>query len=68
MKRKLFSTALLFPMVFATSLIGVACNDGPMEEAGENIDDGIDNTKDAFEDVGDDIEDGIDEIDDGTNR
>lgn len=64
MKRKLFQTALLLPLVFAT---GLACNDGALEDAGENIDDGIDNTKDAFEDVGDDIEDGIDEIDDGPN-
>lgn len=33
-----------------------ACNEGPFEEAGENLDEAVDDTGDALDDLGDDID------------
>lgn len=50
-------TLIFFLTLFALA----ACEDqGPMEEAGENIDQGVENAGDAAEDAGDDVEDTFD--------
>ncbi|NEZ03118.1 hypothetical protein G4Y73_03010 [Wenzhouxiangella sp. XN201] len=51
--------ALLFALGGSAMLTG--CEDqGPAEEAGEEIDEAIDDTGDAIEDAGDDIDDETD--------
>ncbi len=67
MKRQLFHTVMILPIVFATSLFGVACNDNALENAGENADEAIEDTKDAVEDAADEVEDAVDDGVDGTN-
>ena len=52
--------ALLLTLTAATPLVLTGCDEGPMEEAGEKIDDAADDVKDAAEDAADDVEDGID--------
>lgn len=48
--------ALLFALGGSAMLTG--CEDqGPLEEAGEEIDDAVDDAGDAIEDAGDDIDD-----------
>jgi hypothetical protein len=61
MKRNLFHTATILPLVFAAGLAGVACNDGALEEAGEDADEAIEDTKDAVDDAGDEVEDAVDD-------
>lgn len=60
MQRKLFQSALILPLVLSAGLAGVACNDGAMEEAGEEVDEAVDDAKDAVEDAGDEVEDAVD--------
>lgn len=52
-------TSLLAAMILAASalLSGCESNDGPVEKAGENIDNAIDDAGDKIEDAGDKIED-----------
>lgn len=59
-----FGLALLF--AFAVSSVGLTgCEEeGPMEEAGENIDDAADETRDELDEAGDNIEDGVDDLGD----
>jgi len=64
MKNNLLQSAWILPVVLATGLAGVACNDGALEKAGENADEAIEDTKDAVEDAADEVEDAVD---DGTN-
>lgn len=48
---------LMAILISGIALLGVqACDEGPLEEAGENIDEG-------FEDAGDAIDDAADEVD-----
>lgn len=65
----MWKRAILVPlMVVALLMFGtVACveeNDGPLEEAGESLDEAVDEVKDAGEDIGDEIEDGGDAVGD----
>lgn len=51
---------ILFAMVFAlaTPLFLTACDqDGPMEEAGEKMDNAVEKTGEAMEDAGDKVKD-----------
>lgn len=41
-----------------------ACEEGPAEEAGEQIDDAADDVSDGLEDAADEVEDTIDDVDD----
>ena len=55
------------PLVFASALIALslsACdsNDGPMEEAGEKIDEGYGEVVDSVEDAADKVEEKADEM------
>ncbi len=53
--------AIVFFVLFATvGLIGCAEQDGPMEEAGEAIDEAVDDVQDAVEDAGEAIDEAID--------
>lgn len=48
----------LLAVIFSgIALLGVqACDEGPFEEAGENIDQGVENTGDALDDAADEID------------
>ena len=55
------------PMVFASAVVAfslAACdsNDGPMEEAGEKIDEGYGEVVDSVEEAADKVEEKADEI------
>lgn len=48
---------IIFCMAFSLA----ACeSDGPMENAGENVDQAVENTGDAMDDAGDNVEDTFD--------
>ena len=48
---------LLAVTLSGLTLLGLqACDEGPFEEAGENIDQGIENTGDALDDAADEID------------
>ena len=48
---------LLAMLLSSLMLLGVqACDEGPFEEAGENIDQGLENTGDALDDAADEID------------
>lgn len=53
----------LFALLIAASFSLAGCNDGPFEEAGENVDEAVEDVKDEAEDAADDVEDAIDDID-----
>jgi hypothetical protein len=55
---------MVLALAVMLAFTGVACsnNDGPAEEAGEAIDDAIDDAGDALEDAGDAIQDRADEL------
>ncbi|MEX0618655.1 MAG: hypothetical protein WDZ76_10220 [Pseudohongiellaceae bacterium] len=47
-------------ILFLMMMIGfglTACNEGPAEEFGEDVDEAAENTGDAFQDAADDIDD-----------
>lgn len=52
---------LVLAMAVATPLLFAGCdvNEGPAEEAGENVDEAIDRTGEAVEDAGDKIRDEV---------
>lgn len=56
MKFMLQITLALFGTLFF-----VACDEGPLEEAGENVDEAFEDVGDAVEDVADDVEDAVDD-------
>ncbi|WGF88875.1 hypothetical protein [Marinivivus vitaminiproducens] len=45
--------------VGATGLVACESDQGPMEEAGESVDDTVDDAGDAMEDAGDSAEDSV---------
>lgn len=48
-------------LIGALSLAGLSgCEKGPMEKAGEKVDDAVEEAGDAIEDAGDKIEDALD--------
>jgi hypothetical protein len=58
-KRK--TTATLATGLFATLLLLGGCSeDGPAEEAGEQVDEAADEAEDAAEEAGDEVEDATD--------
>ncbi len=59
LKNIIFAALLAF--VAGLGLTGCEA-DGPAEEAGEKIDDMVDDTKDKMEDAADDVEDSADEL------
>lgn len=50
-----------FLIVLLASFTLVACDvdEGPMEEAGESVDQGVENTRDATEDAANEVEDAV---------
>lgn len=56
--------ALLLAALGATSLVGCDANDGPVESAGERVDDAYKNTKDSVKDAADDAGDAIEDATD----
>lgn len=61
--RNLSTIALLLVALIALPLVG--CEEkGPMEKAGESMDEAIDDARDAADEIGDDIEDAADEVGD----
>lgn len=64
-------TLTLPALVLGTALALAACSDddGPLEEAGEELDETADEIEDAADDAGDDLEDAADDADpDGSSR
>ncbi len=49
-------------LLFAGAATLAACEEGAFENAGERIDDGVDNAGDNLEDAADDLEDAADDI------
>jgi predicted small lipoprotein YifL len=50
----------------AFTLVGCD-NDGPMENAGEAVDEAVEDMKDTAEEAGNDIEDAVDDVQDKMN-
>ena len=48
-------------MLVLTTMLFIGCNDGPMEEAGETVDETIEDAGEVIEDAGEKLEDAIDE-------
>jgi len=64
--RKLLELASIVGMSAALAMLGGCDNDGPLENAAEEVDDAIDDTADDIEDAADDLGDEIDDATDGT--
>ena len=62
--------ALLLVLVFGSALMLTACDEGPVEEAGESVDNAVENaadaTENAVENVGDAAENAGDAVQDST--
>lgn len=63
-----FDPARKLRALLMAALLGIAatagltgCDEGPIEEAGEEVDDAVDEAQDAAEDAGDEIEDAVDD-------
>ncbi|MAX24008.1 MAG: hypothetical protein CMJ19_05835 [Phycisphaeraceae bacterium] len=62
---KTFKTLLLIMMFALGAMTWVGCdNDGPMENAGETVDEAVEDMGDAAEEAGNDIEDAVDDAQD----
>ncbi|TVP54637.1 MAG: hypothetical protein EA349_11270 [Halomonadaceae bacterium] len=57
MKNNTWIAAMILLLAMSTMGIAACDNQGPAEEAGENIDDAADDTADAWDDTTDDMED-----------
>ncbi len=64
MKKILHWTLIACLLTAGLLLIGCVEEKGPMEKAGEKIDDAIEDTGDKLEDIGDEIEDAADDVQD----
>lgn len=53
----LFGLAIAFTSASTVSMVG--CDDGGLEEVGEDLDEGIEDVGEGIEDAGEKIEDGI---------
>ncbi len=53
--------ALLLAVFGATSLVGCDANDGPVESAGESVDNAYEKTKDGVKDAADNAGDALDD-------
>lgn len=59
LSKRLRSLALAFFMVIGGGAFLTACDKGPAEEAGENIDEAADEAGDAMDDAADKAEDAV---------
>ncbi len=59
LSKRLRSLALAFFMVIGGGAFLTACDQGPAEEAGENIDEAADEAGDAMDDAADEAEDAV---------
>lgn len=55
------NSLILLTLLGSIALSACENNDGAFEEAGEQVDRSVENTKDAVEDAGDEIEDATDQ-------
>lgn len=65
MKKKIWNIsalAVLLVALLALPLAGCAEEKGPMEKAGEKVDDAIDEVTDTAEDIGDEIGDAVEDV------
>lgn len=53
----LFGLAIAFTSVSTVSMVG--CDNGGLEEVGEDIDEGLEDIGEGIEDAGEEIEDGL---------
>lgn len=56
------TVTLLLIALLSLPLVGCAEEKGPMEKAGEKIDDAVEEAKDGVEDVGEEIGDAVEDI------
>ena len=56
------TVALLLIALLSLPLVGCAEEKGPMEKAGEKLDDAVEEAKDGVEDVGEEVGDAVDEV------
>ena len=56
---KLNKLVLVVAVATAVSIAGCDTSDGPVEKAGENVDNAIDNAADSIEDAGDKIKEEV---------
>ncbi|MGD8176006.1 hypothetical protein [Marinimicrobium sp. ARAG 43.8] len=59
LSKRVRSIALAIFLVLSGGAFLTACDQGPAEEAGENIDDAADDAGDAMEDAADEVEDSM---------
>ncbi|WP_036187657.1 hypothetical protein [Marinimicrobium agarilyticum] len=59
LSKRLRSLALAFFMVIGGGAFLTACDQGPAEEAGENIDEAAEEAGDAMDDAADEAEDAV---------
>jgi predicted small secreted protein len=52
---------LFVPLALGSLLLAGCPDDGPLEEAGETIDEGLEDTGEALEDAAEEIEDEVDD-------
>lgn len=50
---------LLIALLASVTLVACDSNEGPMEEAGENVDQSVDDVQDATEDATDEVQDTV---------
>jgi hypothetical protein len=60
MKLSEHASKLLFALLIVASFSLVGCNEGPFEEASEEVDDAVEEVQDEAEDAADEIEDEVD--------
>ena len=60
MKRTSHATKLFLALLIASTFALAGCNDGPFEEAGEDVDEAVEEVQDGAEDAADEIEDTVD--------
>lgn len=64
--RKLLELASIVGLGAALAMLGGCDNDGPLENAAEEVDDAVDDAADEIDDAADDVADEIDDATEGT--
>lgn len=54
-----YLSTLLIALLASATLVACDVDEGPMERAGESVDQGVENTRDATEDAVNNVEDAV---------